>query len=300
MDLATIVEGTLSSVDAEEIDAQLCLDILAWKSEPNKSELYRSAKVLEHKLKLALYWLGKIPIRRLDGKLVRASRIEHLRYFSFAKADFHTNAQTFAKDEKLYRLIIAIAKMSSRDDGPSLKDLSDEIGSHPLMAAKYGRAVSYNDMLLPNQLMLKYLTGQREITIRMSDQSVPRVIETRDDVWVLNPEFARSRRDERLYFFWKRARADWPDLIDTQGRRKQTINHLGGEVTYDSIMQNPKAKFIKNGALPRDVSVPLGISTMPGKSRTADVNKGISNQSELPVISYKDFTSYVPRNQLAK
>lgn len=305
-----IIENTLNSLQAKGIDAELCRRILTWRGGHQVTETYQSPKVLEHKLGLALYLLGEIPIRLRNGRFARPSKIEHLNRFSYSSFDFHSNRNSLTKDKTLYRLMMTIARMSSSDrrDGPNLDEFIDEIGPHPLIVARYGRAISYDDILPLNVLMRRYMTGQRSVTIRIGEKSMPLTPESIDDCWVLNPEFIRLWSDERLYFFWKRARSAWPELFNRQGRTKEATGHLGGEATYEDVLRNPKARFIKMGSLPSEVLMSLGISTMPER-KSSDSGKAskvpAERVSEQPFpkpreITYEEFRGYVPRGQFIR
>ena len=93
------------------------------------------------------------------------------------------------------RLMMGIVKQYTRDRSPSIEDLIDEIGSHPLIVQRYGRAISYDDVLPPVAVMEKYMTGQRQVTIRIGSESMSMTPETLVRWWGKNPWRVEPQRN---------------------------------------------------------------------------------------------------------
>ncbi|MBI2143041.1 hypothetical protein HYU20_01735, partial [Candidatus Woesearchaeota archaeon] len=220
----------------------------------------------------------------------------------------------------------------------SVEEIIDEVGKHPLIVQRYGRPVSYDDVLPALTVMARYMTGQRPVTIQIGSQSMQMTPETPDDFWIMNPEFIKLRIDgkllnEKLYYFWRRVESDgrrsdgrsngkdsgndgsepaWDTLINHEGRQKGVVAYLGAAATWEAVASNPKAKFIKKGALPSRELVRLGVLTvMPGrkKGETGVANevagRGETGTDRKPSYrprnaSLEEFSGYVPASQLTE
>ncbi len=315
--LEAIVDDALAKYGLQNGVADFCYMFFS----PQDALLANSRKeraILAYKLGVFLYMAGVIPRTLPDGEVRRLGpQIQDLAFMGysyFANIKKRTGLESVAVDKPFSRLMMAVVKRATDPlrGGPSVEEIIDEVGSHPLIAQRYGRAVSYDDILPVWEVMRRYQTGQRAVTIRIGSRSMQMTPETLDDFWVLNPEFIKLKQDMLLFYFWKRVgKEQWEDLVNQTLQRKRVIEYLGttgATVTYEAIKSNPKAKYIKRGALPsRELGSDggMGMGTARGRPRgsakaengnTATVNKPTYAPAHA---SLEDFRGYVPSGQLA-
>ncbi|MBI3036761.1 hypothetical protein HYY73_03350 [Candidatus Woesearchaeota archaeon] len=275
--LEAVVEEALSTYGLQQGVEEFCYMFFS-KKDALLANSPKERVILAYKLGVFLYMAGVIPRILPNGEARRLgpeiSGLAFVGYSHFTHSEGNgreKGTEPAVPDILFSRLMMNIVRhytrdlekekqTGSRDHDPSVEEIINEVGKHPLIAQRYGRPVSYDDVLPALSVMERYMTGQRAVTIRIGSLSMPMKPEAIDDLWVLNPEFIRLRSDNRLYWFLQRVGTvrDWYALIDRAGQRKKVVEYAGTEVTHETVKSNPKAKFIKNGALPSRELVRLG------------------------------------------
>ncbi len=327
--LEGIVNETLATYGLQDGVAEFCYMFFSEK-DALLSNSWRARVILAYKLQVFLYMTGVIPRILRDGEVKRIGpQVQDLALLGYSKFT-HNNGKNVEIEpvvvDKLFNLLMMnIVRRYTRDqekkketgscdNDPSVEGIINEVGSHPLIVQLYGRPVSYDDVLQVEEVMRRYQTGQRSVTIQIGSQSMQMTPETLEDLWIMNPEFIKLRINgklvnERLYYFWRRvengengtkkdstdgSEPAWYALINHEGRQKGVVAYLGAAATWEAVASNPKAKFIKRGALPSRELVRLGVRTVAEGNSGANIN----GKEELPVVSYEDFSGWVPRAQL--
>ncbi|MBI2141464.1 hypothetical protein HYU16_03500 [Candidatus Woesearchaeota archaeon] len=267
--LEEIVNDTLATYGLQQGVEEFCYMFFS-KQDALLANSFKERVILAYRLGVFLYIAGVIPRILLNGEARRLGpEISDLAFMGYSyfthleRRGRKKDTEPAVPDITFSRLMMKIVRQyirdlekekqtGSRDNDPSVEEIIDDVGEHPLIVQRYGRPVSYDDVLLPVALMEKYMTGQRTVIIRIGPESMPMKPETKDGSWVLDPEFIRLRSDERLYRFLQRVGSvrDWHALIERTGLRKKVVEYAGTEVTHETVKSNPKAKFIKNSPLP--------------------------------------------------
>lgn len=292
MGLEQVVNKTISTWKLSDSVAPLCYEFFS----PQDALLANSLSVrvvLAHKLGVFLYMVGVIPRTLPDGEVKhigpQIQDLSLLGYSYFTHVEKRTSSESVTVDKPFNRLMMSIVKQNTRKAGPSVEDLIDEIGSHPLIVQRYGRPVSYDDVLPLEDAIRKYATGQREIIT--PDGERLRILSPLD-FWVLGPAVIKLGTDKRLYRLWERAGADWLNLINAAGRQRRVssylvyglIDYLMKEGLYGDVqravsesdaenylgihakLDGRKVKFIKISPLQSSELVSPGVVVMAHKS----------------------------------
>ncbi len=334
MDLEGIVSKLSDRFKVKAKHRQLGLEFLADRLDwlVRHKEVYPTLteQIVEDELQYFYHMRGAIPIITAEGpkRILTVSDLYLLRPFEIGVVNKKGEKRY---DTELFRLDRRISARDGKENGPSRGELVDQFGQTRQLRSYFHRPVSYDDVLPVWEVMQRYQTGQRAVTVRIRSRSMQMTVGTQDDLWVLNPTFIKLRIsgklvNDRLYYFWRRVEngkndtekdsADgsdqWSALFNHEGRDMRVVTYLGTAATWEAVALNPKAKLIKFGQLPSSELVKLGVLDMPGgmKRKESEIPEGEyrSPDSELtqapPIISSyeelsKQFGGYVPIDQIA-
>ena len=140
-------------------DSKLSYELLSSGKSALNWKAASARLVLEHVLGAALYLLGKLPISMRSGKVARSSKLENLVFFRSSNYDFQSHENSLVKDQDFYRLLRAIENAHAHSkNNPNLEEIINAFGYHPLVVERYGRPISYDDILPIDALLKRYET----------------------------------------------------------------------------------------------------------------------------------------------
>lgn len=195
--------------------------------------------------KLFYYINGSIPVLTEEGEIV-PSKIEDFWIFQIFKdgKEAHT-------DKNLMSLFF---RLDHRRSGKGFKQEFNEVGRCPLIVEKYGRAVTYRDVVvwsLIHSYMIELeeiISGGRTLLTALGDKT----IKSLDDMHLLRPDAkaalpeVRSLRD-RVWSFFPETGLGFYDVLDLAGARPAVVKFYGRAVTRHDV--NPyRKKFVRMAA----------------------------------------------------
>ncbi|MEK6837264.1 MAG: hypothetical protein AABX69_01315, partial [Nanoarchaeota archaeon] len=154
MGLEQVVNKTISTWGLSESVAPLCYEFFS-QEHARLAESLAGRVVLAHKLQVFLYIAGVIPRILPDGEVrhlgPETGDLVFMGSGYFTHVDKKTSSELVTVDKMFNRLMMNIVKQATRKVGPSVEEIIDEDGQHPLSVKRYGRPVSYGDVLFPKE-----------------------------------------------------------------------------------------------------------------------------------------------------
>lgn len=187
----------------------------------------------EHDRQLLLgYLTGQIPVVTREGSVV-PRQVEDLHVFML-----YDNGRLSHPDGELMRLYLRMRSRKGRSGDKDFAESFDRIGKSPQVKERYGRAITYRDVILESILhscanvLEEIMLGKREITVDGFSIAVSAVRDLpflRPDWSLADPEVRRLRN--RIQRHTPETGIAFYDVFDRVGRRSAIVGHFGREVT---------------------------------------------------------------------